>query len=83
MAYGIEPVIAIAADERIDGERGAHGHRIASQRRAGRHRERERRNPPRGDARERAALANRLTHAPEIDGLQIAQTAVDRFQMVE
>ena len=83
MACGIDAVVAIAADERIDRQRRSHRHRIARQRGAGRHRERERRDPARRDARERAPLANGLAHAAKIGRLQVSQPAVNRLEMIE
>jgi hypothetical protein len=78
-----EPVVAIAGDCAIDRDPRAHGETTFGQRSESRKEKGQRGDRVRRDAGEGAALADRLAGPNQIDGLQVAQAAVQGPQMVE
>ena len=75
--------VAVARDEPIEQEAGAHRQLAARQRSIERQGEGQRTDRVRRDPRERPPLADRLARAAEVERLQIAQAAVNRPQVVE
>src|SRR5207248_2109781 len=77
--------VAVAAERyhAIDQESGAHRQLATRDRSFYRQRKDERLDGVWRNAPERAALAHRFAGAPQIEGLQISQAAVDRAQVIE
>ena len=75
--------VPIERDESIQQKAGAHGHLAGDERSIERQDEGQRPNRLRRDSRERGALPHRFPRAPDVERLQIPETAVDRPEMIE
>ena len=70
--------VPIASKQRVEEKTQAHHHRTFDDARGEGEEEGQRANGMGGDSSERAAFPNGLSRARQIEGLQVAQTAVDQ-----
>ena len=75
--------VSIERDEAIQEKPGAHGHLAGGDRSIERQDEGQRSDRVRRDSSERGTLPHRLARAPDVERLQIPETAVDRPEMIE
>ena len=80
---GVEALVAIESNQRVESERRAQRQRISRKGIRRGHHERKGGDVARRHSRKCAPLANGLAHTSDVGGLQIPKAAVNRLEMVE